>query len=308
MLGRSRKFNVIVFVAVLLAATATRLVAQQPVSSGGQSSGAVRCEAVVRLIDEPVLAAGEAGLLIEVAAEGDTVHKGQLVARTDDADAKLAQEIALWAYRAQKKEVESDIRLRYSRKQADANKAAYDNAKEANDRVRGAVSGTELRQRKFEWEASVLSIENTQHEMEVAKLNAQQARGEYERATAMLERHRIASPIEGVVMERLHAVGEYVRPGDPIVQVARLDRVKVEGRFKFKNRSPHEVRDKHVTINIQVGTNADGSARIETFESVVHHTSVDVDTMDEYRVWVEIDNRDGFLVRPGMLAEMIVHE
>ena len=153
-----------------------------------------------------------------------------------------------------------------------------------------------------------MSIENTQHELEIAKLNAQQARAEYDRATEMLERHHILSPIEGVVMERLHTVGEYVRPGDPVVQVARLDRVKVEGRLKFKHRSPRHVQDKSVTINVQVGTKADGSPHIETFESVVHHTSVDVDTMDEYRVWVEIDNRDGFLVRPGMLAEMIVHE
>ena len=100
MLVGRREFQVMALASV---AVVSPLIAQQPGDSGRLSSGAITCEGVVRLIDEPVLAASEAGLLIEVASEGDTVHKEQLVAKTDDSDARLAQEVALWAYRRGRK-------------------------------------------------------------------------------------------------------------------------------------------------------------------------------------------------------------
>ena len=53
------------------------------------------------------------------------------------------------------------------------------------------------------------------------------ARLEYERAKAVLDRHVIRTPFDGVVMERFKTIGEYVED-DPILRVAQLDPLHVE--------------------------------------------------------------------------------
>jgi len=49
----------------------------------------------------------------------------------------------------------------------------------------------------------------------------------YERAKAVLDRHLIRSPIDGVVMEDFKSVGEYIE-SDPVMRIAQIDPLHVE--------------------------------------------------------------------------------
>ncbi len=77
-------------------------------------------------------------------------------------------------------------------------------------------------------------IDKLETENRIAQLQVRQeednksiAELEYQRAQAVLEKHRIRTPVEGVVMERFKTVGEYVED-DPVLRIAQLDPLHVE--------------------------------------------------------------------------------
>ncbi|GGK79801.1 efflux RND transporter periplasmic adaptor subunit [Amphritea balenae] len=77
-------------------------------------------------------------------------------------------------------------------------------------------------------------MDQLQTETRMARLQVRQEREnkllatlESKRADAVLERRIIRSPVDGVVMERFKATGEYVDEG-PVMKVARLDPLKIE--------------------------------------------------------------------------------
>jgi multidrug resistance efflux pump len=260
----------------------------------------------VLLIEEAELSAGEAGRLLELLKEGELVEPDQLVARTDDEDARYMADVEKWSYEAQKKEVESDIRKRYAEAQAKVNQAKYENAKQATERYKRAITDTQLREIKFEWDAAVLGIENTLHEMDIARINVNKELAEWERALAIVNRHHIKSPIRGVVAKTHRHLGEYLRPGDPIARIENLDRLRVQGYINFADKSQAEVFGRPVTIRVHVANDSGGNPVFEDFSSTISFVSTSISANGDYYVWADFDNRDNLIVRPGMSAEMII--
>ncbi len=78
-------------------------------------------------------------------------------------------------------------------------------------------------------------LDERRAQVAVAQANLKQARGnqrlarlEHKRAIAILERRRITSPIDGVVVERLLYQGEFVSQEAHIVTIAQIDPLHVE--------------------------------------------------------------------------------
>ena len=59
-----------------------------------------------------------------------------------------------------------------------------------------------------------------------------------------------SAPFKGEVVEVYKKVGEWVQPGEPIVHLVRLDRVRVKGFVYAKSASPTEVIGKPVEITV----------------------------------------------------------
>ncbi len=117
-------------------------------------------------------------------AEGQAVHKGQLLAQLDDV------EIGAEALRAE---------------------ALRDQAKANHDRV----------QQLYEQKAAApQELDDASAALKVAEANARLAQ-------SRLSKTRIASPFDGVVGRRLVSRGAFLRVGDPITEVAAIDRVKI---------------------------------------------------------------------------------
>lgn len=83
-----------------------------------------------------------------------------------------------------------------------------------------AVSSQVLDEVRTEEDLSRLRVKQVAEKNEVARLQA-------ERDALALARRIIRSPISGVVVQRFKTAGEYVE-GDPIVQVAQVDPLRVE--------------------------------------------------------------------------------
>lgn len=90
-------------------------------------------------------------------------------------------------------------------------------------------------------------LDERRAQVAVAQANLKQARGnqrlarlEHKRAIAILERRRITSPIDGVIIERLLYQGEFVSQEAHIVTIAQIDPLHVEAfiptRYFFRVR------------------------------------------------------------------------
>lgn len=149
---------------------------------------------------EVVVGSDAAGSVVTMlVAEREMVRKGQLIAeiRSDDVAAALAEA------RARVGEADADIRL----------------------------FETEASRAKHLWEEEVGSrqaYDRALRDIEGAKARRATAQATVGRLAATLDKTRVVSPIDGMVIERTTDRGETVEVGDPIVTVANLDRLRID--------------------------------------------------------------------------------
>ncbi|MFW6051969.1 MAG: efflux RND transporter periplasmic adaptor subunit [Myxococcota bacterium] len=173
-----------------------------PVALGKARTGALTVEhpllGQVRSVLHAELAAGEPGEVREVAVrEGDRVKKGQLLVEIDPSLA-LAQ---LRAAGAQRRQVAEEL------EQADRD------AKRLTQAGRQLVAEREIE------EATSRRTQLAAREAELSAA-AQEAR-------AILSRLRVVAPFDGQVKARSVDPGDWVSPGNPVVELVAVDRVEV---------------------------------------------------------------------------------
>lgn len=152
------------------------------------------------------------GLLAEISVErGDTVERGQVLARLDSSMEKATVAVA----RAQA-DMQGELRSR---------EASLEFGQRKQERVE------ELFQRKAvahqERDEATTDAEVAQHQLVQAKENSRLAKLELDRAIVALRQRTIRSPISGVVTDRMLSVGERVDE-QALLRIAQIDPLRVE--------------------------------------------------------------------------------
>ncbi len=259
---------------------------------GAAADGTIQIDGCrIEPMAEPTIFATETGRLIMVPEVGQEVSEDEVIAKVDDVVAQLQLRVKYWEYQAEKIKLESDIELRYSEKNSQVKEASYLDARDANAKVKGAVSPNMLRFRQFEWETAKLSIEKTINDHKISTAAAEVKLAEFDLAKRMVDRHEIHSVVNGIVEERYRHEGEWVKPGDPIVKLTRKDRLRVTGKLKFFRGTPAQLKGQKVTIEIptRLGPNRTILAS-STVESVITHVGSKVDDNGSYKIVAEFDN------------------
>lgn len=152
------------------------------------------------------------GQLHEVLVDrSDTVTEGQIVASLDSRLEKAGLEIA--RFRA---ETDTEVSLR---------EAAYAIDRRTHRRLRSLAASKV---------ASAQDKDRAARESRLSAWRVQQAKDDLElnalevaRAEAALDRRKIRSPIDGIVVARLHHPGEYIED-DPLMRIVKLDPLYIE--------------------------------------------------------------------------------
>jgi len=271
---------------------------------------------LVSLIDEARVPAQEKGVLVSLNVhEGNQVLAEGLLAQIDDREARMSKRIAVLEQKASKEEAENDIEVRFTRAAADVAEAEYLEALEANRRVKGTYSDAEVRRLELMHGKSVLQIEQSELKFKIAGLTNEVNEAKVEAADLYLQRRRIESPIDGEVVEVYPHVGEWVNPGDPIMRIVRMDRLRVEGFLKADDFAQHEIHGRGVTIVVRLP-----HGRTVRLKSKISYVNPLVEASGEYRVWAEVGNQPvavdraeppgrvrPWLLQPGLTAEMTIH-
>lgn len=248
----------------------------------------IRERSVGRLMAKtaPRIAAEVAGRVVAVAVDvGAAVHKGDLLARIDDADHRLARQLAeadiarLQALiRARRLQVE---RLRKLRSQQSVDQSRLDDAE--------------------------AQLGATQAQLQGAKLRLAQARRN-------LDRCRIVSPVDGRVTERRVSVGDYLKPGAVVFRVT--DTVHLQARLPFPQAlAPRFAIGQAVRLTTPF---ADGEAiegRVTAIDpeidaaSLAIHLLVDIDDPGRWKPGASIaasvvvaEHRDAVVVAEGVVV------
>lgn len=260
---------------------------------------------LVSLIDEVDVPAQEAGQLVLVEAEeGQAVDEGSLLAQIDDQQPRDQLEIASLEREAAEAQAKSDVAIRHAKSSAEVAKAEYDTITELNATARDAVPKAEQRRKQLEWKTRVLQIEQATLERQVAALTARSKDAVVRAADSSIRRRRIVSPLPGLVVEVHRSAGEWVQPGDRVIRIVRMDRLRVEGFVKADALRPSEVDHRPVDVEV---TLARGLKK--RFPGKITFVDPRIEVDGEYRVWAEVVNEpDGRLwhLRPGMKVEMVV--
>lgn len=285
---------------------------------GGESEGppARLGGFVVAPIHDVKVPAREQGALVELEADkGDVVEKDQVLGHVDDSDALIRRAIAENELKAAAAEAESDAELQAAIATIGVAKAEYEGSQETVELVENAISEFELRRNKLTYERSGYQADTARVKYEVARITRSMRQAQLEAVKNEIRRRQIVSPISGVITDRHHNAGEWAQAGEPIYNVVRMDRLRVEGTLSAADLTPEEiVSNSAITIYVETPKTSENPRGEVKFEGTIDFVSQEVDPSGEFLISAEFDNPrktvgDAVLwaVRPGLDASVTLH-
>ncbi len=260
---------------------------------------------LISVRDEVQVPAQEPGVLVSLPVEpGMQVEKGELLGKIDDTERQMQRRLALIEQQAAKEKAANDINVRYATAAARVAESEYQQAVDANKRVRGAFPEAEVRRLQLAWHRAFLQIEQSQVEQRMAQFEADTRAAEVEATAVNIARRQIISPVAGEVTELMKHEGEWVNPGDPVLRVVRFDTLRIEAFLNATQYDPHDVARRPVTVEVELAR----GRRVE-FTGYISYVESAVQAGGEYRVWAEVTNRregEQWLLRPGLTASMTI--
>jgi|GEM_PF-789246 multidrug efflux pump subunit AcrA (membrane-fusion protein) len=260
---------------------------------------------LVSLIEDIQAPALEAGALTSVeVTEGQFVAAGQLIAKVDDRQPALERRAAQLERDAAVAKAQDDIEVRYAKAALDVASADLERALAIERRNAGAVTPQEIQKLRLAKRRDELQIDRSKLELHVAQMNADVHQAAVEAAEEAMARRRIVSPIDGMVVTLFHERGEWVNAGEPVAQIVRIDRLRVEGFVNASDYSPADLADRPVVVEVPLAKH-----KHVQFHGQVVYISPLVQAGNKYRVRAEVENlsvKGHPLLRPGMTATMTI--
>lgn len=281
------------------------LAATLALTGPGDSSSHELNNCLVSLILDKKVPAQESGVIVSLKVrEGSQVENQALVGQIRDSKAQMAKRVATAQHRVADEKWKNDINVRFADKSAKVAWKEYDLTNDANKKYPGVRPLTELLKMLLAAERADLQIEQADHERTVAKYEAEAKQAEVDASDDDIQRRQILSPLKGEVVELLLKEGEWANPGDPVLRIVQMDKLRIEGFVRVSEFAPSEIIDRPVRVEVRLERN-----RVESFRGKIVWVDPLVAAGGEYRVWAEVDNRmesGHWLMRPGLTANMII--
>lgn len=256
--------------------------------------------ALVKVLQQVEVPAREAGVLTALSArEGQLVDQGALLGQIDDAAIRFEKTKAAIELEAASKLAENDVKVRFARKSAEVAASELRRALDSTERLAESVNASELDQLKLVAEKTRLEIEQAELEFELARTARALKQNDLLTAEHKIAQRQIVAPLAGFVAQVLKHPGEWVEPGQPILRLLRLDRLRAEG-LASANQIDGQFVGRPVTLRVKHGDNTSQHTGTIVF------VSPEVDPVNgQVRIWAEIDNAD-LKLRPGLHGSLTI--
>jgi len=242
---------------------------------------------------------------------GSVVHKGQVIAQLEQQDYKLRVE------QAEASLAQARARLGLSPDGADDRvtseetgtvrqaKAVLDDAKLKRDRAaklvqQGVTPRAEFESVDAEYKVALSRYQDALEEIRNRQGMLAQRRSEVALAKQQLADTIVYAPMEGVVQEKKASVGEYLAAGAPVVDVVRIDPLRL--RVEVPERESRNVRNgQSVRVTVEGDT--------ESYLGNIKRLSPTISEQNRV-LSVEADVRNNGRLKPGAFvrAEIITNQ
>lgn len=263
-----------------------------------------RC--VITAIDRVQVASMEAGAIVSMTAvEGERVEQNDVIARLDDSISQAEVETARAETKVAKLRMEDHARLDALKADAQITENEYLDGGDLLDPESREQRDILLRRILLSPRRAAKKAESLDHELKIAELNFVVQQSRLDTAELLLERRKIRAPLSGVVVNRYRRPGEWVKPGDPIAQIVRMDRLRVEGLIEASVANPIDIIDRDVEVTVMLA-----HGKTMQIQSKLIFVSPQIENNGQFRVWAEIENRkEGrhWVLRPGLKAQIEIN-
>lgn len=275
------------------------------VSMAGTATVPVLKHCVVKLIDQVTVSVQEPGLVTALEVrEGMMVSADSQVGRVSDSQSRMAKLVAEAEHKIAQDKAGNDIEIRYAESAAKVAEFEYRAGLQANQKAANSISQVKLQEMALSYEKAQRQIEQAQHNLQIFKEEAEAKRVEVDAAEDGVRRRQITSPIGGEVVEVPVHVGEWVKPGDPIFRVIRLDQLAVEGFLRAADYAPGDIVGKPVTVELVLA-----HGRPMQFNGKITFVHPEIDGRGQFRIKAEVTNvaeNGQYLLRPGHDVDMAI--
>ena len=256
---------------------------------------------LIKLIEQVEVPARESGVLADVLVrEGEMVAAGAPLAQIEDTDAQLDKRRAQLELVGARRQAESDVKVRFAKKSLEVAQAELRRAVDSERRLAQSVSQSELDQLRLVVQKTTLEIEQAQLELGLAKTLQEVKENDLEIAEHSIQQRRMTAALAGFVVQVNRRRGEWVQPGQTILRILRLDRLRAEGLVSAQDVSG-ELNGSSVKLTVQLGDQSSAE-----FAGKIVFVSPEIDPVNgQVRVWAEIDN-SGLQLRPGLHGSMVI--
>jgi multidrug efflux pump subunit AcrA (membrane-fusion protein) len=261
---------------------------------------------LVTAIDDVKIPARDAGAVVKLWVKGaEIVPANVILGAIDDRDTLAKMRIAQGELDAATAQYNSKAEIEAAKKGYEVANSEWESAKELRNNRPGAISLQELRRAEFQKDRAWAQIQVAETDNLVAGLTAKMKQAQLDATAIELGKKKIVSPIQGQIVEVYKHEGEWVQPGDPVLRLVRLDRVRVEGFVYAAEASPTDVEGKPANVKVYLPGNKETTltGRVDFVSPLIEGSGRN----RQYRVWAEVDNPvvDGhFIVQPGASAEL----
>jgi len=250
---------------------------------------------LVKILDELEVPAPESGSVVEMAVrEGARVAEGDLLARIDDGQARSALARAQVELAIAKAKVAGDVTVRSAERALETAQSELRRAEDARSRLREVITEAELERLRLASDQARLTVEKARHELQLAALTQELKQVELEFAAQQVERRQVKAPFAGVVVQIHKPRGSWAEPGDKLLRLVRLDRLRVEGLLDARHLRPN-LQGQPVTLAVELP-----GAKAAQFRGQLVFVSPEIDPFNkQVRVLADIDN-PRLVLQPGL--------
>ena len=257
--------------------------------------------ALLQLIEQVDVPARASGVLSSVDVhEGDIINAGTKLAQLDTKSVTLHYQRASIELQLSVEKASNQVAIRSAERAIQFARSENDRMRRVAEGLPGSVSESVLEEARFKLDQAKLDLEQAQHELRVNQISEKLKKHALVLGQHELELREIVAPVNGVVVEVVRHPGEWVEPGEKVIRIVRIDRLRAEGLLHIRHVTP-ELKGSTATVTVAVP----GQSEMQSTGQIVF-VSPEVNPVNGLvRISVEFDNPKNFL-RPGLRARITI--
>lgn len=256
---------------------------------------------ILKLVSDVDIPAQEQGVIESILViPNQHVQAGQELASINDEDKAMNLRKTQLELEVATSIAESDIQIRVAQEELNVAQLDLSRGEDSRKRFAGSLSDSELDQLRLTVARAELKLETVQLESKNASIQQKLVENQVKMAEALIARHKIISPLDGVVASVARDAGEWVEPGDVVLRVIGISRLRAEGFIDANLISPKSTGTPVKMITVSP------NGQEKSFSGKISYISDEIDPVNQQiHIWAEIDNHE-LMLRPGDRGRLLI--